>query len=103
MRANCTHMESGLVMSEKLPVRPEDVLADADSATTFGGVDVRKGTIAAFVLNAKRLADLSATDPNRAAIEAQLRALAPGLRAVGVLDVFVPRSAEVAALLAESA
>lgn len=89
-------------MTEQPPIRPEDVLADSDSTTTFGGIDVRKGTIAAFVVNAKRLADLNSADPRRPAVEAQLRALAPALRAVGVLDVFVPRSAEVSALLGET-
>jgi hypothetical protein len=88
-------------MTEQAPIRPEDVLPDADSSTTFGGIDVRKGTIAAFVVNAKQLDELDADDPRRTAVEAQLRALAPALRAVGVLDVFVPRSAEVSALLDE--
>ncbi|MBS1691516.1 MAG: hypothetical protein JST91_04770 [Actinobacteria bacterium] len=89
-------------MTEPAPSRPEDVLPDADDTATFGGIDVRKGTIAAFVVNAKQLTTLDPADPRRPAIRAQLRELGPAVRAVGVLDVFAPRSAEVAALLAES-
>ncbi len=84
------------------PIRPEDVLADDADDARFGGVTARKGTVAAFVANAKLLDDLPSESPGRAAVLAQLRALAPALRAVGVLDVFTPRSPEVAALLAES-
>ncbi len=74
---------------------------DADDAS-FAGVTARKGTVAAFVANAKLLDDLPAGSPEREAVLAQLRALAPVLRAVGVLDVFTPRSPEVAVLVAES-
>ncbi len=82
------------------PIRPEDVLPDGEDNATFGGVSARKGTVAAFVANAKALNEL-AHGPERDAVLAQLRGLAPGLRAVGVLDVFVPRSPEIATLLAE--
>ena len=87
-------------MSDTTPVRPEDVLADGVDATTFDGVDVRKGSVAAFVANAKELARLAPGDVGRDAVEGQLRALAPALRAVGLLDVFAPRSPDVAAILA---
>jgi len=85
------------------PIRPEDVLPDEDSAATFGGTTARKGTVAAFVANAKLLDDLPEDSPERAAILAQLRTLLPGLRAVGVLDVFAPRSPTIAALVQEDA
>ncbi len=81
------------------PIRPEDVLPDGADDASFAGVTARKGTVAAFVANAKLLDDLPAGSPGREAIVAQLRALAPALRAVGIFDVFTPRSPEVAALV----
>jgi hypothetical protein len=88
-------------MSEYAPIRPEDVLPDGVNATTYAGIDVRKGTVAAFVANAEQLERLSPDDARRPALEGQLRALAPALRAVGVLDVFTPRSPAIAAILAD--
>ncbi|MGV9803149.1 hypothetical protein ACWDTP_34350 [Mycobacterium sp. NPDC003449] len=89
-------------MVEPTPIRPEDVLPDGEDTTAFGGLSVRKGTIAAFVANAKQLDELGPGHPGRAAVEDQLRALAPGLRAVGLFDLFSPHSAEVAAILADA-
>jgi hypothetical protein len=86
-------------MSDTTPIRPEDVLADGVEATTIGGLDVRKGTVAAFVANAKKLALLAPDDVGREPLERQIRALAPALRAVGLLDVFAPRSPDIAAIL----
>ncbi len=82
-------------------IRPEDVLPDGEDNAAFGDVSARKGTVAAFIANAKALNELADGTPERDAVLAQLRTLAPGLRAVGVLDVFFPRSPEMAALLAE--
>lgn len=81
------------------PIRPEDVLPEGDNTASVGDVPVRKGTIAAFVSNAKALENLPEGRPEYDAVVAQLRALAPGLRAVGLLDVFTPRSPTIAALL----
>ena len=88
-------------MSDTTPIRPEDVLADGVEATTLHGLDVRKGTVAAFVANAKKLAQLGPDDFRREPLERQLRDLAPALRAVGLLDVFAPRSADITAILGQ--
>lgn len=69
------------------PIRPEDVLPDGAEAVSLAGVVARKGTVAAFVANAK----LPEGSPEHEAVLSQLRVLAPGLRAVGVLEVFIPR------------
>jgi hypothetical protein len=86
-------------MSAPRAVRPEDVLADEVNSATLNGTEVRKGSIAAFIVNAKILESLAPTDPVYSEVEAQLRALVPAVRAVGVLDVFAPRTAAVAALI----
>jgi len=82
-------------------VRPEDVLSDAANSAEIGGMEVRKGTIAAFIANTNLLESLAQDDPAREPIVAQLRTLAPALRALGLLDVFAPRSAAIAAIIDE--
>jgi hypothetical protein len=82
-------------------VRPEDVLADDVNSATLNGTEVRKGSVAAFIANAKILESLALTEPLCSEVEAQLRALVPAVRAVGVLDVFAPRTAAIAALIGE--
>lgn len=84
------------------PIRPEDVLPDEADTASFGGTTARKGTVAAFVANAKLLDDLPEGSADRKAVLDQLRSLAPGLLAVGLLDVFAPRSPVIAALVDEA-
>jgi hypothetical protein len=88
-------------MSESRVVRPEDVLADEVNSATLNGTEVRKGSVAAFIANAKILESLAPTDPLYSEVEAQLRDLVAAVRAVGVLDVFAPRTAAIAALIGE--
>jgi hypothetical protein len=88
-------------MSEPRAIRPEDVLADEVNSTTLNGAEVRKGTVAAFIANAKILESLAPTDPHYGEVEAQLRELVPAVRAVGVLDVFAPRTAAIAAVIGQ--
>jgi len=80
-------------------VRPEDVLPDDVSRKVLNGVAVRKGSVAAFVANAKALEALEPTTPEYAEVAAQLRALAPAVAAVGLFDVFELRSAEIAKIV----
>lgn len=87
-------------MSEHKPVRPEDVLPDGIDSGVLNGVQVRKGSVAAFVANAKALDHLPLGAPGREAIVAQLRTLIPVVAAVGVFEVFEPRSPELRALVA---
>ncbi|MEU5304160.1 hypothetical protein ACH4YO_14460 [Streptomyces noursei] len=84
-------------------VRPEDVLPEGIDSTAINGLTVRKGSVAAFVANALRLDDLSEGTPEYAALVTQMRELAPALRAIGVLDVFRPRSPAVERIIAEVA
>ncbi|WP_409464849.1 hypothetical protein [Amycolatopsis sp. GA6-003] len=81
------------------PIRPEDVLPDGVDRTTLGGLDVRKGAVAAFVANVKQLEQAEPGGAEHEQIVDQLKQLVPTLRAVGVLDVFQPRSDAVAQLI----
>lgn len=83
-------------------VDPEDVLPDGAEYAELGGAQVRKGTVAAFVATARSLEALPAGDPAEADLAAHLRDLLPGLRAVGLLEVFAPRSARLRAALGVS-
>jgi hypothetical protein len=89
-------------MSEPRIVRPEDVLSDEENTGMMNGLAVRKGSVAAFIANVKILESLAPTDPGYPEVEAQLRALAPAVRAVGVFDVFAPRSTTIAAIVGEN-
>lgn len=80
-------------------MRPEDVLGDDQDTADFGGVKLRKGTIAAFVQNAKRLEELPAGSPEAAPLVEALTNAVPQLRAVGVLDVFAPVSERLRAIV----
>jgi hypothetical protein len=81
---------------------PQDVLPDGVEGTDFGGEYVRKGTIAAFIANARLLESLPKGTPEYEDTATQLRALKPALDAVGLFDVVTIRDPAVAALLADS-
>lgn len=85
------------------PVRPEDVLPAGVDSAVINGTSVRKGSIMAFVTNVKALDGLTAGTPDHDAVIRQIRQLAPAVRAIGMLDVFAPRSPELARLLDEVA
>ena len=76
-------------------MRPEDILPENVNQVTIAGVDVRKGTVAAFVANARLL-----EAGTNAEAEADLRALVPALRALGILEVFEIRDPRLRALVA---
>lgn len=81
---------------------PQDVLADGDQSAAFRGEYVRKGTIAAFIINAKVLDSTLEGSPEYEAAATQLRALKPALDAVGLFDVVTIRNPAVATALAGS-
>lgn len=88
---------------ESRAVSAEDVLPDDQNAATVNGMAVRKGSVAAFIANAKLFESLAPSDPDYLAVQAQLRSLTPAVRAVGVFDVLQPRSTALAALIDERA
>jgi len=80
-------------------MRAEDALPDEDDATTIDGVRIRKGTIAAFLANARVVADERATAVARDAAERDIVDALPALRAVGLFDVLAVRDLRVRALV----
>ena len=81
-------------------MRPEDILPDAVNHTSINGLTIRKGTVAAFVANARVLLDDAAPPEARAAAESAARGALPALRALGVLEVFMPRDPRLVAWIA---
>ena len=81
------------------PVGAADVLADGAETAVFDGREVRKGTIAAFVANARALESATEGTAESRRLEEQLRRAVPDLRSIGVLDVFTPRTTRLAAVV----
>ncbi|MFC9239223.1 hypothetical protein ACFTZK_22660 [Streptomyces decoyicus] len=82
------------------PLTPQDVLADGQERAVFNGVLVRKGSIAAFIGNAKALENLEPGTSEHEAVAQQIRDLKPALDALELFDVVEIKNPDVAALLA---
>ena len=81
------------------PVHPEDMLPDDQNSAEINGTVVRKGTVAAFLANARMLSALPPGSHDREPIIEQLRGSAQALRKIGLFDVFELRSRELAELI----
>jgi hypothetical protein len=82
-------------------MRPEDMLEDEQDARIINGIQIRKGTLGAFIANARRLDAYPGGSAERGEILDQLRVLAPAVRAVGLLEVFEPRGEVLRQIFAE--
>lgn len=82
-------------------MRPEDMLEDEQDARIINGIQIRKGTLGAFIANARKLDAYPVYSTERAEILGQLRAFAPAVRALGLLEVFEPRSEVLQQIFAE--
>lgn len=69
-------------------MRAEQVLPDHVDQADFNGTTVRKGTVAAFLTNARIWTDEGASEEARAHAEADIVDGLPALRAIGLFDVF---------------
>jgi hypothetical protein len=82
-------------------MRPEDMLEDGQDTRIVNGIEIRKGTLGAFIVNARRVDTYPVGSTGRAEILDQLRALAPAVRALGLLEVFEPRGEVLRQVFAE--
>jgi hypothetical protein len=85
-----------------MAIRPEDVLADGVDAVDLDGRAVRKGSVAAFVANARALEEQTPDTEEYDATVAALRELAGDLRALRIFDVLAIRSPQLAAIVGEN-
>ncbi|MFM0505803.1 hypothetical protein [Paraburkholderia caffeinilytica] len=69
-------------------MRAEQVLPDHVDQVDFNGTTVRKGTVGAFLANARVWFDEGASEAARAHAEADMVDGLPALRAIGLFEVF---------------
>ena len=69
-------------------MRAEELLPETLNHSDFGGVTVRKGTVGAFLINARAYLDAQTAPEQRAQAESHMAEALPALRALGLFDVF---------------
>ncbi|MFZ6875056.1 hypothetical protein ACO0LF_23580 [Undibacterium sp. Di27W] len=69
-------------------MKAEDILPDNINTTTIDGLTIRKGTVAAFVVNAKTYLQPDSSADVRADAKAAVVEALPALKALGIFDVF---------------
>ena len=73
-------------------MRAEEVLPDDVNQNEINGVVIRKGSIGAFLANAKTLADPAASAEARVIAERDIVQALPALRVTGLFDVLQIRN-----------
>lgn len=73
-------------------MKAQDIIPDGQDFTVIDGHTVRKGSVGAFLANARVLEDPNATADERRIARDDLAALTPTLDALGLFDVFELRS-----------
>ncbi|MBW3510725.1 MULTISPECIES: hypothetical protein [Janthinobacterium] len=81
-------------------MRAEDVLPDQQNQGQFNGVTVRKGTVGAFLANAKVWLDESSGIDEKAVAERDIVDALPALHALGLFDIVQVRDAALRELVA---
>lgn len=72
-------------------MKAQDVLPDGLNQGIFNGMAVRKGTVGAFLMNARVCSDPSAPAEALAAARRDIRDAIPALRALGLFEVLEVR------------
>ena len=72
-------------------MQPQDILPDHQNEVQVDGLTVRKGSVGAFLASVRDWQDSAGDDATRATAEADLRALLPGLHALGLFQVLAAR------------
>lgn len=80
-------------------MRADQLLPDHLNAGDFNGVTVRKGTVGAFLINARVWADQGADDAARANAASDIVDAVPALRALGLFEVLDVRDPALRALI----
>lgn len=80
-------------------ITPQDVLPDALDSADIKGTTVRKGSVGAFLANARLLRDATSSPAAREGARAQIAALVPALEALGIFDFFIIHDPELAAIV----
>jgi hypothetical protein len=83
-------------------MRAEEVLADQQNQGQFNGVTVRKGTVGAFLANARLWLDDASSDAERSSVERDILDALPALHALGLFDILEVRDSALRELVAGS-
>ncbi|AUT75076.1 hypothetical protein [Paraburkholderia hospita] len=78
-------------------MRAEQLLPDHADHIDVGGTTIRKGTVAAFLANARVWSDAQASETARAQAAADIVDALPALRATGLFEVLAIRDCELRA------
>ena len=83
-------------------MRAEDVLDDQQNQGQFNGVTVRKGTVGAFLANARLWLDETTSDAERSIAERDILDALPALHALGLFDILQVRDLALRELVSAS-
>jgi len=86
-------------MSKHNSIRPEDILPDEVNSTNIEGVNVRKGTVAAFLANIAILEDAASTSEDKKEALGMLKELAPAVIAINLHKHVVFKNPQVEKIL----
>jgi hypothetical protein len=67
-------------------MKAEHILPDGINQVDLGGATIRKGTVGAFLFNARVWCDTNSSDSARAEAAADIVDALPALRAIGLFD-----------------
>jgi len=81
-------------------MRADELLPDAINETTLNGVTVRKGTVGAFLVNARTLSNPAASLEARAAAQRDVLEALPAMHALGLFETLEIRDERVRAFVA---
>ena len=84
-------------------MRAENVLADQQNQGQFNGVTVRKGTVGAFLANARQWLDDASSIDEKAVAERDILDALPALHALGLFDILQVRDTALRKLVAAAA
>ena len=84
-------------------MRAEDVLPDQQNQSQFNGITVRKGTVGAFLANARLWLDDTGGSAERSSAERDILDALPALHALGLFDILQVRDAALRELVSASA
>ena len=80
-------------------MKPENVLPDDQNSRQFGSEKVRKGTVAAFLVNARIVEESVAGSPEYNQASTDLLTLLPKLKALGLFNFFEIKPGKVRQLI----
>jgi len=82
-------------------MRAQDLLPDHINGGDFKGVAVRKGTVGAFLHNARSYLAPNTPPDDRAVAEAHMAEALPAMRALGIFDIVEIKDEKLRAFVAQ--